>query len=144
MTNEEKELLVAYLADARELDPDGDMEAQFMDWRRVREETVSGETHYNALLQAARVMARSFEEGRRAGLAEGAATLGWDQIPGELRCGDPGLPAGYRGGRGTGSAGGGRIARGGAGDGAVRTFGPHRQDWSGCSGVLVLCSIQRV
>ena len=64
MTNEEKELLVEYLVDAGEQDADGDVEAQFMDWRQVREETVSGETHYKALLQAARVMARSFEEGQ--------------------------------------------------------------------------------
>jgi hypothetical protein len=76
MTNEEKELLVASLADAGDLDPDGGLEAQFMDWRRVREETVSGETHYKALLDAARVRKRSFEEGRRAGLAEAAARLG--------------------------------------------------------------------
>ena len=76
MTNEEKELLVASLADAGDLDPDGGLEAQFMGWDQVREETVSGETHYKALLDAARVRKRSFEEGRRAGLAEAAARLG--------------------------------------------------------------------
>ena len=32
MTNEEKELLVAYLIDAGDIDPDGDVEVQFMDW----------------------------------------------------------------------------------------------------------------
>ena len=37
MTNEEKELLIAYLIDAGELDPSGDLEDQFMDWYRVRE-----------------------------------------------------------------------------------------------------------
>ena len=37
MTNEEKDLLIAYLVDAGELDPDGDVEAQFLDWHRVRE-----------------------------------------------------------------------------------------------------------
>ena len=47
-----------------------------MGWDQVREETVSGETHYKALLDAARVRKRSFEEGRRAGLAEAAARLG--------------------------------------------------------------------
>ena len=46
MTQEEEELLIAYLVDPGELDPDGDVEAQFLDWYRVREETVSGETHY--------------------------------------------------------------------------------------------------
>ena len=56
------------------------MEAQFLDWYRVREETVSGETHYKAILDAARVRVKSFEEGRKAGLAEGAAKLGWDQL----------------------------------------------------------------
>ena len=47
-----------------------------MGWYQVREGTVPGETHHKALLQAARVRARSFEEGRRAGLAEAAARLG--------------------------------------------------------------------
>ena len=37
MTNEEKELLIAYLIDAGELDPIGDLEDQFMDWYRVHE-----------------------------------------------------------------------------------------------------------
>ena len=78
MTNEEKDLLIAYLGNAGELDPAGDAEAQFMDWYRCREETVSGETHHKAVLEAARIRQRSFEEGRRAGLAEGAARLGWD------------------------------------------------------------------
>ena len=63
MTNEEKTLLIAYLIDAGEIDPDGDVEEQFMDWYRVREGQMTGETHYKALLQAARVRARSFEEG---------------------------------------------------------------------------------
>ena len=80
MTNEEKTLLIAYLVDAGELDPDGDVEDQFMDWYQVREETVLGETHYKAVLDAARVRQRSHEEGRRAGLAEGAAKLGWDKL----------------------------------------------------------------
>ena len=76
MTNEEKELLIAYLIDAGELDPSGDLEDQFMDWYRVREGVVPGEAHYKAVLDAARVRARSFEDGRRAGLAEAAAKLG--------------------------------------------------------------------
>ena len=36
-------LLIAYLVDAGELDPEGDLEEQFLDWRQVRGETVSGE-----------------------------------------------------------------------------------------------------
>ena len=75
-----KKLLVAHLVETVEMCPDGDVVNQFMDWYQVREETVSGETHYKALLQAARVRARSFEEVRRAGLAEGAAKLGWDKL----------------------------------------------------------------
>ena len=35
MTNEEKDLRIAYLADAGELDPDSDIEAQFQDWHQV-------------------------------------------------------------------------------------------------------------
>ena len=50
-----------------------------MDWHQVREGVVSGETHYKAILDAARVRKRSFEKGRKAGLTEGAARLGWDQ-----------------------------------------------------------------
>ena len=52
----------------------------FLDWYRSREGVVSGETHYKAILEAARDRKRSFEEGRRAGLAEAAAKLGWDQL----------------------------------------------------------------
>ena len=52
MTNEEKDLLIAYLADAGEIDPDGDVEAQFLDWYQVREGVVPGETHYKAILDA--------------------------------------------------------------------------------------------
>ena len=80
MTQAEQALLIDYLVDAGELDPEGDLEEQFLDWHQVREETVSGETHYKAVLDAARVRKRAFEEGRRAGLAEGAAKLGWDQL----------------------------------------------------------------
>ena len=36
MTREEEELLSAYLVDAGELDPDGDVDAQFLDWYEVR------------------------------------------------------------------------------------------------------------
>ena len=52
MTNEEKSLLIAYLVDAGELDPDGEVDAQFMGWYQVREETVSGEAPYKAILEA--------------------------------------------------------------------------------------------
>ena len=37
MTHEEKDRLIAYLVDAGDIDPDGDVEAQFMDWYQVRE-----------------------------------------------------------------------------------------------------------
>ena len=65
MTNDEKDLLIAYLVDAGEIDPDGDVEAEFLDWYRVREGVVSGEIHYKAILEAARVRKRSFERGTR-------------------------------------------------------------------------------
>ena len=42
MTNEEKELLVAYLVDSGKQDPDGDVEAQFQDWYQVREKRYQG------------------------------------------------------------------------------------------------------
>ena len=80
MTNEEKDLLIAYLVDVGELDPEGDVEAQFLDCYQVREGTVSRETHYRAVLDAARIRVKSFEEGRRASLAQGAAKLGWDEL----------------------------------------------------------------
>ena len=79
MTNEEQNLLIAYLIDAGDIDPDGDVEAQFMDWYQVREGVVPGEAHYKMVLQAARVRKRAFEEGRKARLDEGAAKLGWDR-----------------------------------------------------------------
>ena len=37
MTNEEKGLLIAYLVDAGEVDPDGDLEEQFMAWFQDRQ-----------------------------------------------------------------------------------------------------------
>ena len=80
MTNEEKDLLIAYLVDAGDIDPECDVEAQFLEWYQVREQVVLGEVHYKALLQAARMRARSLEEGRRADLAEGAAKWGWYQL----------------------------------------------------------------
>ena len=54
MTNEEKDLLVAYLVDAGEIDTDGDVEQQFLDWYQVRDQVASGEAHYKAILEAAR------------------------------------------------------------------------------------------
>ena len=89
MTNEEKDLLITYLVDAGDIDPDGDVEAQFLEWYQVREQVVSGEAHYKAILDAARVRYRSYQEGRLAGLSEGAAKLGWDKLgasPGLHRC----------------------------------------------------------
>ena len=64
ITNEEKDLLIAHLADAGEIDPEGDVEARFLDWYLVREGVVSGEVNYEALLQAARARKCSFEQGR--------------------------------------------------------------------------------
>ena len=76
MTNEEKDLLIAYLVDAGELDQDRDVESQFLGWYRVREDQVSGKTHYKTLPQAARVRARSFEEGSPAGPGRGHCPAG--------------------------------------------------------------------
>ena len=64
MTNEEQELLIDYMVDAGELGPDGDLKAEFLDWYKVRGQTVSGEVHYkaalDAALDAARVRKRAF------------------------------------------------------------------------------------
>ena len=80
MTNEEKDLLIAYLADAGEIDPDSDVEAQFLDWYQVREGQVSGETHCKAILEAAWVRKRSYQRGYRhagdVGGIEGTPKLG--------------------------------------------------------------------
>ena len=65
MTNEEKDLLIAYLVDSGDIDPDGDVEAQFLEWYQVRDQMVSGETHYKAVLEAARVRKRSFKRGTK-------------------------------------------------------------------------------
>ena len=65
MTNEEKDLLIAYLVDSGEIDPDGDVEAQFLDWYQVREGQVSGETHCKAILETAWVRKRSYRRGYR-------------------------------------------------------------------------------
>ena len=69
MTNEEKDRLIAYLVDAGEIDPEGDVEAQFLEWRQVHEQVVSGEVHYKAILEAARIRKRSFDRGYQAGCA---------------------------------------------------------------------------
>ena len=65
MTNEEQELLIAYLVDAGEIFPDldVDVEDQFLDWYEVRQGVVSGEAYYKAILDAARVRKRSLESG---------------------------------------------------------------------------------
>ena len=65
MTGEEKALLIEYLVDAGEIFPDldVDVETQFLDWYEVRQGVVSGETHYKAILDAARVRKRSLERG---------------------------------------------------------------------------------
>ena len=71
MTNEEQDLLIAYLVDAGEIFPDldVDMEDQFLDWYQVRQGIVSGEAHYKAILEAARVRKRSLERGVAGGPA---------------------------------------------------------------------------
>ena len=69
MTNEEQDRLIAYLVDAGDIDPEGDVEAQFLEWRQVREQAVSGEVHYQAILEAARIRKRSFDRGYQAGCA---------------------------------------------------------------------------
>ena len=63
------------------------MESQFQDWCQVLEGVVSGEACYKAILDAARVRKRAFDDGRRAGQAESAAKLGWDELAAV-----PGLP----------------------------------------------------
>ena len=75
---QEQELLLACLVDSGELDPEGTVEDQFQGWRQVRQGQVSGEV--KAFLDAARIRAGSFEEGRLAGLSEAAAKLGWDEM----------------------------------------------------------------
>ena len=45
------------------------MEAQFLEWRQVHEQVVSGEVHYKAILEAARIRKRSFDRGYQAGCA---------------------------------------------------------------------------
>ena len=37
MTNEEQDLLIAYLVDAGDIDPDSDVEAEFLEWCQARE-----------------------------------------------------------------------------------------------------------
>ena len=60
--------------------PEGDVEVQELDWCQVREGQVSGETHYKAILDAAWVRERSYQEGRLAGLAEATIKLGWEEL----------------------------------------------------------------
>jgi hypothetical protein len=72
MTNEEKAFLVECLVDAGDIDSDGDVEAQFMKWYRVREEPVSGEIHYKAVLEAVKVRKRSYQRCYRL-----AGTVRW-------------------------------------------------------------------
>ena len=65
-------LLIAYLVDAGELDPEGDLEEQFLDWRQVRWETVSGETHYQGVTRASSMPPES-----RRGVSRKDAGLAW-------------------------------------------------------------------
>ena len=63
ITNEEKDLLIAHLADAGEIDPEGDVEARFLDWYLGREGVVS-EKSLRGALTAARETKSSFAESR--------------------------------------------------------------------------------
>ena len=86
MTNEEKTLLIAYLIDAGDIDPDGDVEVQFIAWYQVREGMVPGESHYKAILEAARVRRRSYQRGyRHAGHAGGLEGDPPPEEPSEFR-----------------------------------------------------------
>ena len=82
MTNEEYDLLIAYLVDAGDIDPDGYVEAQFLEWYQVRDQVVSGEAHYKAVLDAARIRKRSYQRGNRTG-----GSVRWQK--GEPAPGDP-------------------------------------------------------
>ena len=102
MTTEEKDLLITYLVDAGEIDPEGDVEAQFLEWRQVHEQVVSGEVHYKAILEAARMTIRSIIRSsasvprsvRHAGA--GGQPQPWADRPGQRQVGNPsaisGLP----------------------------------------------------
>ena len=47
------------------------MEAQFLEWRQVREQVVSGEVHYKVILEAARIRKLAFSRGYRlSGVAQ--------------------------------------------------------------------------
>ena len=74
MTNEEEGLLIACLVDAGEIGrDDGDGEDQFLAWYDVRQGVVSGEAHYKAVMEAARVRKRSFDRGYRLAAADRAS-----------------------------------------------------------------------
>ena len=59
------------------LDPEGGVKAQFLEWRQVREGMVSGDVHYKAVLDAARIKARSGVSRMDAGLAWPRARRSW-------------------------------------------------------------------
>ena len=59
------------------LDPEGDVKAQFLEWRQVREGVVSGDVHYKAVLDAARIKARRGVSRKDAGLAWPRARRSW-------------------------------------------------------------------
>ena len=46
------------------------MEAQFLEWYQIREQVVSGEAHYKAVLEAARLRDQAFNRGYRAGFTD--------------------------------------------------------------------------
>lgn len=65
MTNEDKDLRISYMIYAWAIDPEDDVEDQFLDWYQCREDVVPGETHYKAILDVARVGSRSYQRGYR-------------------------------------------------------------------------------
>ena len=87
MTQAEQALLIAYLVDAGELVPRAIWRSSSWTGARSagkrspeRHITRASQGRPKGVLDAARIKARSFEDGRRAGLAEGAAKLGWDRL----------------------------------------------------------------
>ena len=73
MTNEEKDLLIAYLVDTGDIDPDGDVEAQFLEWYQVRDQVVR-RGPLQGRPRGCRVRERSYPRGYRTG-----GSVRWDE-----------------------------------------------------------------
>ena len=80
MTNEEKELLVTYVADNGE--PCLTATSWTSSWTGTRSERKQCPERRitRRSCSPSGCGARSFEDGRRAGLSKGAAKLGWDKL----------------------------------------------------------------